>query len=70
MASTAGLVALIPALKLLGHTYTILELYLWALSVAFFGVYFAIPIRRQMIEVEKLRFPSGFLLYNIRKSNC
>jgi OPT family oligopeptide transporter len=59
MASAGGLVASIPALKLLGHTYTIWELFLWSLSVAYFGVYFAVPMRRQMIEVDKLRFPSG-----------
>jgi uncharacterized oligopeptide transporter (OPT) family protein len=43
----------------LGHQYNVGELYLWALSVAYFGVYFAVPMRKQMIEVEKLVFPSG-----------
>ena len=38
MASTAGLVSSIPALKLNGTNYNVGELYLWALSVAFFGV--------------------------------
>ncbi|KAL9647479.1 hypothetical protein ABK040_006840 [Willaertia magna] len=59
MASTAGLVSSIPALKLLGTTYNVGELYLWAFSVAFIGVYFAVPLRKQLIVVEKLRFPSG-----------
>jgi OPT family oligopeptide transporter len=59
MASAGGLVSSIPALKLLGHTYTVWELLLWGLSVAYFGVYFSIPMRRQMIEVDKLSFPSG-----------
>lgn len=36
-----------------------LELTLWGLSVAFLGVFFSIPLRRQMILEEKLRFPSG-----------
>lgn len=59
MASAAGLIACIPALKLLGHTYSVWELFLWGMSVAYFGVYFAVPMRRQLIEVEELRYPSG-----------
>ncbi|KAG2379019.1 hypothetical protein C9374_007657 [Naegleria lovaniensis] len=59
MASTAGLVSSIPALKLLGFQYNVGELYLWALSVAFFGVYFAVPLRKHLIVIEKLRFPTG-----------
>eukprot|EP01135_Chromosphaera_perkinsii_P006535 Nk52_evm7s539 gene=Nk52_evmTU7s539 len=35
------------------------ELLLWSLSIAFFGLFFAIPLRRQTILVEKLQFPSG-----------
>jgi uncharacterized oligopeptide transporter (OPT) family protein len=48
MTSTAGLVSSIPALKLLGHSYSVWELFAWALSVAYFGVYFAVPLRRQV----------------------
>lgn len=32
---------------------------LWSLGVAFFGVFFAVPLRKQTIIREKLRFPSG-----------
>lgn len=35
------------------------ELVLWSLGVAFFGVFFAVPLRKQTIIREKLRFPSG-----------
>ena len=59
MTSTAGLLACIPALTLLGHELTITELYLWTASVAYIGVFFAVPLRRQMVLVEKLRFPTG-----------
>jgi OPT family oligopeptide transporter len=59
MTSTAGLVSSIPALKLLGHTYSVWELFAWAIAVAYFGVYFAVPMRKQMLVIEKLRFPSG-----------
>ena len=35
------------------------KLIIWALGVAFFGVAFAKPLRRQVIIREKLKFPSG-----------
>ncbi len=35
------------------------ELMLWGASVAFLGVFFAIPLRKQMVVQEKLRFPTG-----------
>jgi uncharacterized oligopeptide transporter (OPT) family protein len=31
----------------------------WSFGVAFFGVFFAVPLRRQVIIREKLKFPSG-----------
>jgi hypothetical protein len=34
-------------------------LVLWSLALAFFGVFFAVPLRRQTILREKLKFPSG-----------
>ena len=37
----------------LGH------LVLWALGLCFFGVVFAVPLRKEVIVREKLRFPSG-----------
>jgi putative OPT family oligopeptide transporter len=59
MASAAGLIACIPAMQLIGHTFAWHELLLWALAVAYLGVFFAVPLRRQMVEVDKLRYPSG-----------
>ncbi|KAG0295719.1 hypothetical protein BGZ98_001263 [Dissophora globulifera] len=35
------------------------ELILWCLAIAFFGVFIAVPLRRQVIIKEKLPFPSG-----------
>ncbi|KAL2258155.1 hypothetical protein VTK26DRAFT_8648 [Humicola hyalothermophila] len=32
----------------------------WALGLAYFGVVFAVPLRRQVIIRERLKFPSGF----------
>ncbi|MCA9290878.1 MAG: OPT/YSL family transporter [Phycisphaerales bacterium] len=59
MTSTAGLLAAIPALGLLGVDLSYFELTLWALAVAYLGVFFAVPLRNQMVVVEKLRFPTG-----------
>ncbi|TGO11890.1 hypothetical protein BTUL_0099g00230 [Botrytis tulipae] len=35
------------------------KLILWSLGLCFFGVVFAVPLRRQVIIKEKLKFPSG-----------
>ncbi|PQE26875.1 OPT oligopeptide transporter protein [Rutstroemia sp. NJR-2017a BVV2] len=35
------------------------RLILWSLGLCFFGVVFAVPLRRQVIIREKLKFPSG-----------
>lgn len=59
MASAAGLLAPVPAMGLLGFEIPVQGLVLWGLSVAYLGVFFAVPLRRQMIEVDKLRFPTG-----------
>ena len=59
MASAAGLLAAIPAMNLLGFQIPLPGMFLWALSIAYLGVFFAVPLRRQMIEVDKLRFPTG-----------
>lgn len=35
------------------------KLMLWALGICFFGVVFAVPLRKEVIVREKLKFPSG-----------
>lgn len=59
MASAAGLLAAIPAMMLLGYDFTWYGLMLWGVAVAFLGVFFAVPLRRQVIDVDRLRFPTG-----------
>ncbi|KAJ1915407.1 OPT super [Mycoemilia scoparia] len=67
MPLAAGFVGVIPALAMLtpeesrGYLTnpSYIQLSLWALGVAFFGVFFAVPLRKQTIIREKLRFPSG-----------
>lgn len=36
------------------------QLVAWSLGLCYFGVVFAVPLRRQVIIREKLKFPSGF----------
>jgi uncharacterized oligopeptide transporter (OPT) family protein len=59
MASAGGLVASIPAMHMLGYEFAWYELMGWALGVAYLGVFFAVPLRRQVVEVDRLRFPTG-----------
>ena len=56
----AGLINAVPALMLLTHRRLgFFETAAWLVSVALLGVCLALPLKRQMIDVEKLRFPSG-----------
>ncbi|KAF9926367.1 hypothetical protein FBU30_004031 [Linnemannia zychae] len=68
MPLAAGFVGIIPALKLMtikdnpdGGSVELSagNLILWSLAIAFFGVFIAVPLRRQVIIKEKLPFPSG-----------
>jgi OPT family oligopeptide transporter len=57
----AGLVNAIPALMMLnpGAVPGLWPLMLWVLVLSWLGVFLAVPAKRQMINVEQLRFPSG-----------
>ncbi len=64
MASAAGLTASIPALEMILKEQglpplTYGQLILWGIGIAFLGVFFAVPLRKQMVVVEKLRYPTG-----------
>ncbi len=64
MASAAGLTASIPALELILQEQgqpllTYGQLILWGISIAFLGVFFAVPLRKQMVVIEKLKYPTG-----------
>eukprot|EP01132_Coremiostelium_polycephalum_P000385 gene385-486_t len=69
MPLAGGFVGIIPALKMyheeekpnepLPEYLSWWSLTLWTLGLAFFGVFFAVPLRKQTILVEKLKFPSG-----------
>lgn len=65
----AGLIGIVPAFNLLSpkkdgeniepFSFSWSALVLWCASMAFFGIFFASPMRNPMIIQEKLRFPSG-----------
>lgn len=46
-------------LMITGHHMSPLVLTLWTFFLAALGVFVAIPMKRQMIDVEQLKFPSG-----------
>jgi uncharacterized oligopeptide transporter (OPT) family protein len=59
-AGTVGVVVIVPpALIMLGHEFSAYQIFFWLLSVSILGVLFAVPLRRQIIVVDKLPFPSG-----------
>lgn len=56
----AGMVTAVPALMLVTkRSLSLLEVAAWLVSAALLGVLFAIPLKRQMINRENLKFPSG-----------
>ena len=66
MPVAAGLVGVIPALEILLEPsengpmrLDTWRLTVWSLGVCFFGVFVAVPLRKEVIIREKLPFPSG-----------
>lgn len=71
--SNAGVIFTVPVLLLLGYTLDFTSANFWWLALAgtagaALGVAFLVPLRKQMIEVERLRFPSGTAVAAILKS--
>ncbi len=56
-----GFIGIIPALGMLSPpvVLTIPQQLAWAAALSYFGVFFAMPLRRQVILREQLPFPSG-----------
>ncbi|KAI1325619.1 OPT superfamily oligopeptide transporter [Xylariaceae sp. FL0255] len=62
-----GFVGVLPAMEYLLKpseqgpiTLSMWKLIIWSLGLCYFGVVFAVPLRRQVIIREQLKFPSGF----------
>jgi len=57
---SAGMVSAIPALFITQQRQlSFVELALWMSAISFIGIVMAVPMRRQMIDVDRLKFPSG-----------
>src|SRR5262245_55459808 len=58
--AVAGLVSAIPALYLItGRLLLWWEIMLFLSAVSFLGVFMAVPLKRQLINIDKLPFPEG-----------
>ncbi len=58
--SSAGLVSAVPALTMLtGYQFVWWQLALFIGIVLYMGLFMAIPLKRQMIQIEPLRFPAN-----------
>lgn len=72
--ASAGIAFTLPALFILGQNdptianFEVLPILLSALGGSFLGIVFIIPLRKQMIELERLRFPSGIAVATLLKS--
>ncbi|MCA9545921.1 MAG: OPT/YSL family transporter, partial [Myxococcales bacterium] len=72
--ASSGVAFTLPALFILGQqdptiaNFEVLPILLSALAGSFLGIVFIIPLRKQMIELERLRFPSGIAVATLLKS--
>src|SRR5690606_18960917 len=58
--ASAGLVSAFPALLLTtGRNLLWWEMMTWLCAVSILGVFMAVPLKRQLINIDKLPFPSG-----------
>ena len=67
-ASSAGVIFTIPVLHLRGIDFDPIPVVVAATAGAVLGVAFIIPLRKQMIDIERLRFPSGTAVATILRS--
>lgn len=72
--ASSGIAFTLPALFILSETnpdaanFDVLPILLSAFAGSFLGIVFIIPLRKQMIELERLRFPSGIAVATLLKS--
>lgn len=66
--ASSGVTFTFPALLLLGSDYDVTTIILAAIAGSFMGIVIIVPLRKQMIEIERLKFPSGIAVATILKS--
>ena len=54
---SAGFISAFPALSWFGFTYSTFALFLWVFCAAFFGMFFAIPLRRYALILVRTLLP-------------
>ena len=66
--ASAGVAFTLPALYIMGEDFSVASVMLAAVAGSFLGMVVIIPLRKQMIEFERLRFPSGIAVASLLKS--
>jgi putative OPT family oligopeptide transporter len=66
--STAGVIFTVPVLLIRGVEFNFWWIAAAAVAGAILGVGFIIPLRKQMIDVDRLRFPSGTAIASVLRS--
>ncbi len=66
--STAGVIFTVPVLLIRGAEFNFFWVLAACVAGAILGVGFIIPLRKQMIDVDRLRFPSGTAIASILRS--
>ncbi len=69
----SGIIFTVPVIFLLGYRMTFTDLNFWLLTLAcmagaILGVAFIVPLRKQMLDIERLRFPTPTAVAAILKS--
>ena len=66
--TTAGIIFTVPAFYLMDVEFNPVLVGVAAVAGALLGIFFIIPIRKQMIDLDRLRFPTGTAVAAILKS--
>jgi uncharacterized oligopeptide transporter (OPT) family protein len=66
--TTAGIIFTVPAFYLMDVPFNPVLVGIAAVAGALLGIFFIIPIRKQMIDLDRLRFPTGTAVAAILKS--
>lgn len=64
----SGIIFTVPILYIRGEKPDLLSISLAAIAGSFLGTVFIIPLRKQMIDLERLRFPTGYATGMILKA--
>jgi len=66
--ASAGIIFTLPALLLMGESFSPYKMMVAAVAGSFLGITVILPLRKQMLEIDRLRFPSGTAVATILKS--